>query len=118
MGWKIQGSIPGRHGDFSLENIQASCGVHPASCLIGTGAPSLDIKWSGHDTDSSSPFSAEVKSELRYNFTHSACIYVMYWDDITFTFAMSLVITDLYKTSAVIIWHHVVLTVHGLCVRK
>jgi len=40
MGWRVQGFIPSR----ILIVLLSSCGAHPASCSMGTGVLSPEIK--------------------------------------------------------------------------
>jgi hypothetical protein len=50
-------------------NVQIGSGAHPASCPVGTGVLSVEVKRPGRETDRSLP-SAEVKSAWSYTFTH------------------------------------------------
>jgi hypothetical protein len=47
---------------FFLDSIQTSSGAHPLSYTVGMGTVSLGVKWQGHETDHSPPFSVEVKN--------------------------------------------------------
>jgi len=54
--------FPAGAGNFSLNHcVQNSSGAHPASYPMGTGAPSLGIKWLGCEANHSPSSSAEDK---------------------------------------------------------
>jgi len=61
------GWIPGRGRDLSLHyHIQTSSGAHLASYLVSTEGLSPQVKWSGHEIDSSLPSNAKVKNAWSY----------------------------------------------------
>lgn len=51
---------------FCLQDIQPSSGALPTSSSMGTGVPSLEVKWPDYEVVHSPPFHAEVNNECVY----------------------------------------------------
>jgi hypothetical protein len=68
VGWDsaVRESNPG--GEEFSTSVQTGPGAHLASCTMGAGSPSREIKQPGHDLDHPPPSSAQMK-EL----SHSSC---------------------------------------------
>ena len=63
-------------GFFSLlQNVQTSCGVHPASCSVVTRVLSLGVKQLGHDVKHSPPSSAKVRNEWSCTLAPCICVH-------------------------------------------
>jgi len=52
-----------------LHHVQTGSGDHPASYPVGIRAPSLGLKWLGHEADHSPSSSIKVKNAWSYNST-------------------------------------------------
>jgi hypothetical protein len=61
--------LAGTENFYPLHHSQTSSGAHPASCPMGTRAPSLGVKQLGCEADHSPTFSPEVKNMWCYNLT-------------------------------------------------
>jgi hypothetical protein len=67
------------------KNLQTGSRAHPASCSVGTGAPSLGVKWPGHYVKHSPPFNAKVKNERSYTATPTICLHGVNRENVAFT---------------------------------
>jgi hypothetical protein len=76
MTWTSWGSFPGREKEFPVHK-KSRLAMQPTGPPVYRllEAPSLGVKWPGHEVDHSHPPTANVKNEWRYTSTHTTCLH-------------------------------------------